>query len=69
MRNAGLEEARAGIEVSGRKIRYADDTTLTADSKEELNSLLMKVKEESEKADLTFRKCRSWRLAPSLHSK
>ena len=71
MRIAGLEEAQAGIKITGRninKLRYADDTTLTADSKEELNSLLMKVKEESGKADLTFRKCRSWRLAPSLHS-
>ena len=50
MRNAGLEEAQAGIKIAGRNIsnlRYADDTTLTADSKEELNSLLMKVKEES----------------------
>ena len=52
MRNAGLEEARAGIEVSGRKIRYADDTTLTAERQEELKSLLMKVKEESEKVGL-----------------
>ena len=52
MRNAGLEEAQAGIKISGRKInnlRYADDTTLTAESEEELKSLLMKVKEESEK--------------------
>ena len=52
MRNAGLEEARAGIEVSGRKIRYADDTTLTAERQEELKSLLMKVKEESGKVGL-----------------
>ena len=53
MRNAGLDEAQAGIEIAGRNInnlRYADDTTLTAESKEELKSLLMKVKEESEKA-------------------
>ena len=52
MRNAGLYEAQAGIEVSGRNInnlRYADDITLTAESEEELKSLLMKVKEESEK--------------------
>ena len=52
MRNAGLEEAQAGIEIAGRSInnlRYADDTTLMAESKEELKSLLMKVKEESEK--------------------
>ena len=52
MRNAGLEEAQAGIKISGRNInniRYADDTTLRAESEEELNSLLMKVKGESEK--------------------
>ena len=51
MRNAGLEEAQAGIKIAGRNInnlRYADDTTLMAENKEELNSLLMKVKEESE---------------------
>ena len=55
MRNAGLEEAQAGIEIAGRNInnlRYADDTTLMAESEEELKSLLMKVKEESKKADL-----------------
>ena len=55
MRNAGLEEAQAGIKTAGRNInnfRYADDTTLMAESKEELKSLLMKVKEESEKAGL-----------------
>ena len=55
MRNAGLEEAQAGIKISGRNInhlRYADDTTLMAESEEELKSLLMKVKEESEKAGL-----------------
>ena len=55
MRNAGLEEAQAGIKIAGRNInnlRYADDTTLMAESKEELKSLLMKVKEESEKAGL-----------------
>ena len=52
MRNAGLEEAQAGIKIAGRNInnlRYADDTTLTAENEEELKSLLMKVKEESEK--------------------
>ena len=52
MRNAGLEETQAGIKITGRNInnlRYADDTTLTAESEEELKSLLMKVKEESEK--------------------
>ena len=55
MRNAGLEEAQAGILISGRNInnlRYADDTTLMAESEEELKSLLMKVKEESEKGGL-----------------
>ena len=55
MRNAGLEEAQAGIKIAGRNIndlRYADDNTLIAKSKEELKSLLMKVKEESEKAGL-----------------
>ena len=55
MRNAGLEEAQAGIEIAGRNInnlRYADDTTLMAESEEELESLLMKVKEESEKVGL-----------------
>ena len=55
MRNAGLHEAQAGIKISGRNInnfRYADDTTLMAESEEELKSLLMKVKEESEKVRL-----------------
>ena len=55
MRNAGLEEAQAGIKIAGRNInnlRYADDTTLTAESEEELKSLLMKVKVESEKVGL-----------------
>ena len=66
MRNAGLEEAQAGIKIAGRNIsnlRYADDTTLTADSKEELNSLLMKVKEESEKADLKLSIQKTKRIA------
>ena len=57
MRNAGLEEAQAGIKTAGRNInnlRYADDTTLMAESEEELKSLFMKVKEESEKAGLKF---------------
>ena len=52
MRNAGLDEAQAGVKIAGRNIsnlRYADDTTLTAESEEELKKLLMKVKEESEK--------------------
>ena len=55
MQYAGVDEAQAGIKIAGKNInnlRYADDTTLTAESKEELNSLLMKVKEESEKAGL-----------------
>ena len=74
MRNAGLEEAQAGIKIAGRNInnlRYADDTTLIAESEEELKSLLMKVKEESEKLaySSTFRKRRSWHLVPSLHAK
>ena len=61
MRNTGLEEAQAGIKIAGKNInnlRYADDTTLMAKSEEELKSLLMKVKEESKKADLnsTFKK-------------
>ena len=64
MRNAGLDEAQAGIKIAGRNIknlRYADDITLMAESEEELKSLLMKVKEESEKAGLnsTFKKPRS----------
>ena len=49
MRNAGLEEAQAGIKIAGRNIRYLDDTTLMAESEEKLKSLLMKVKEESKK--------------------
>ena len=74
MRNAGLEEAQAGIKIAGRNInnlRYADDTTLMAESEEELKSLLMKVKVESEKVGLksSFRKLRSWHLVPSLHEK
>ena len=74
MRNAGLEEAQAGIKIAGRNInnlRHEDDTTLMAESEEELKSLLMKVKEESEKVGLssTFRKQRSWHPVPSLHGK
>ena len=74
MRNTGLEEAQDGIKLAGRNInnlRYADDTTLMAESEEELKSLLMKVKEESEKValSLTFRKLRSCHLVPSLHGK
>ena len=69
MRNAGLEETQAEIKIAGRNIdnlRYADNTTLMVENKEELKSLLMKVKEESEKAGL---KLRSWHLVPSLHGK
>ena len=74
MRNAGLEETQAGIKIAGRNInnlKYADDTTLTAESEEELQSLLMKVKEESEKTGLklNIRKQRSWHPVPSLHGK
>ena len=74
MRNAGLEEAQTGIKIDGRNInnlRYADDTTLMPESEEELKSLLMKLKEESEKVGLklTFRKLRSWHPVPSLHGK
>ena len=65
MRNAGLEEAQAGIKISGRNInnlRYADDTTLMAESEEELKSLLMKVKVESEKVGLklNIQKMKIW---------
>ena len=74
MRNAGLDEAQAEIKIAGRNInnlQYADDTTLMAESEEELKSLLMKVKEENEKVDLKlkFRKLRLWHLVPSLHGK
>ena len=74
MRNAGLGEAQAVIKIARRNINnltYADDTTLMAESEEELKSPLMKVKEESEKVGLklTFRKLRSWHLVPSLHGK
>ena len=74
MRNTGLEEAQAGIKIAGRNsnnLRYADDTTLMAESEEELKRLLMKVKVESEKVGLNFniRKRRSWHLVPSLHGK
>ena len=73
MRNAGLDEAQAGIKIAGRNsnnLRYAADTTLMAESKER-KSLLMKVKEESEKVGLklSFKKLRSWHLVPSLHGK
>ena len=74
MRNAGLEEDQAGIKIAGRNInnlRYADDNSLRAEREEELKSLLMKVKEESEKVGLklNIQKLRSWPLVPSLHAK
>ena len=72
MRNAGLEETQAGIKIAGRSInnlRYADDTTLMAESEEELKSLLMKVKEESEKVGLKPNIQKTWHLVPSLHGK
>ena len=74
MRNAGLEEAQAGIKIVGRNInnlRYADDTTLMAEGEEELKSLLMKVKEESERVGLklNFEKIKIVTSHPSLHDK
>ena len=79
MSKARLDETQAGIEIAGRNnnnLRYADDTTLMAETKEELKSLLMKVKEESKnvgstfkKESSTFRKLRSWHLVPTLHGK
>ena len=76
MRNAGLEEAQAGIKIARRNLnnlRYADDTTLIAESEKEQNSLLMKVKvkQESEKAGskLNIQKLRSWYPVPSFHGK
>ena len=74
MRNARLEETQAGIKNARRNInnlRYADDTTLMAESKEELKSLLMKVKEKSEKAGikLNIQRLRSWHPVPSSHGK
>ena len=73
MRNAGLDEAQARIEIARRNInnlRYEDDTTLMAESEEELKSLLIKVKEESEKVGLnsTFRKRTSWMASGSITS-
>ena len=74
MRNARLDEAQTGIKIAGRNInnlRYTDDTTLMAESEEELKSLLMKVKEESEKVvlKLNMQKRRSWHLVPPLRGK
>ena len=74
MQNVGLDEAQAGIKIARKNInnlRYAHDTTLMAESEEELKSFLMKVKEESEKAGLklNLQKWRSWHSVPSLHGK
>ena len=72
MRNTGLEEAQAGIKIAGRNLnnlRYADDTTLMAESKEELKSLLMKVKEESKKVGLELNIQKTEMMVPSLHGK
>ena len=73
-RKSGLEESQAGIKSAGRNInnlRYADDFNLISESEEELKSLLMKVKEENEKAGLklSIQKLRSWHLVPSHHGK
>ena len=78
MRNAGLNELQTGIKFARRNInnlRYMDDTTVMTESKEEIKTLLMRVKEESEKASLKLnikkkkKKRRSWHLAPTLHGK
>ena len=75
MRNTGLAEAQGGIKIAGRNInnlRYAADTTLMAESEDELKSLLMKVKQESEKVGLKLniqKTKRSWHLVPSFHGK
>ena len=74
MRNARLHESQAGIKIARRNtnnLRYADDTPLMAESEEELKSLLMGVKEESEKVGLklSIQKLRSWHLVPSCHDK
>ena len=74
MQNARIDEAQAGIKIAGRnisKLRYTDDTTLMAESEEELKNCLMKVKEESETVGLklNIQKTRSRHLAPTLHGK
>ena len=73
IQNVGLDKTQAGIKIAGRNIknlRYADDTTLMVESKQELKSLLMKVKEESEKVGLKVNiQKRSWHPVPSLHGK
>ena len=72
MRNAGLQEAQAGIKIAGRNInnlRYADDTTLMAESEEELKNFLTKVKQESEKVGLKLNIQKTKIMVPSLHGK
>ena len=74
MQNTRLDDSQAGIKIAGRNtnnLRYEDDTTLMTENEEELTSLLMKVKEESEKAGLklNIKKLRSWHWVPSLHGK
>ena len=74
MRNAGMDESQAGIKIAGRNgnnLSYADDTTLMAENEKQLKNLLMKVKEESEKAawNSTFKKLRSGHLVPLIHGK
>ena len=74
MRNAGMDEAQARIKIAGRNInnlRYTEDTILMAESEEELKSLLMKVKEESEKVGLklNIQKTNIWHPVPSIHGK
>ena len=74
MTNAGLDEAQSGIKIAGRNIhnlRYGDDRTLVAENKEELKSLIMKAKEESEKVDLklNIQKTKIMASLPSLHGK
>ena len=71
-KNAGLDEAQAGIKISRRNInnlKYTDDATLMAEHEEELKSLLMKVKEEREKASLKLNIQKTWHPVPSLHGK
>ena len=74
MQNAGLDEAQAGTKIAGKNsnnLRHADDTTLMVESEEKPKSLLMRVKEDSEKAGLklSIQKWSSWHLIPSLHGK
>ena len=72
MRNTGLDEAQAGTRIAGRNInnlRYADDTTLMAESKEKLKGLLMKVESENPGLKVNIQKKRSWHMVPSFHGK